>query len=65
MKKVIGFQLTNRNHELPNGLWSFNVFKTLRETADYYRSHRSELRNRGFFISIVREGDIEEPIYIH
>ena len=65
MKKVIGYQIVNKKCEVPDGLWDFQIFKTLLEAFRYYTANRSKLKGKGFFISIIREGDIEKPIYIH
>lgn len=62
-KKVIGYQITNEKQDIPNGLFSFQIFKTAEEAYTYANSHN--LRNyKGWFIQQVREGDIEKPTYI-
>ena len=76
-KKVIGYQITNDKQEIPNGLFSFQIFKTAEEAFKYAREHKlnkelkpedcwfKELIPEGcWFIQQVREGDIENPTYI-
>lgn len=65
-KKVIGYQIVGKNHELPNGLFSFQIFGTPREAYSYWRHNCLKFgRLPKFHITAVREGDIENPIYIH
>ena len=67
-KKVIGYQITNTQDEIPNGLFSFQIFKTAVQAFDYLYEHRL---NKGlsasqcWFIKEYYEGDIEEPTYIY
>jgi len=66
-KKVIGYQITNAKQDTPEGLYSFQIFKTAEQAFEYAREY--EL-NKGlkpedcWFIQQIREGDIEEPTYI-
>lgn len=66
-KKVIGYQITNDKQEIPNGLFSFQVFKTAEQAFNYLREHKL---NKGvpaeqcWFVKEYYEGDIEEPTYI-
>ena len=66
-KKVIGYRITNANQDIPNSLFSFQIFKTAEEAFKYAREY--EL-NKGlkpedcWFIQQVHEGDIENPTYI-
>lgn len=66
-KKVIGYQITNMQHEVPEGLFSFQIFKTAEQAFNYAREHKL---NKGlpaeqcWFVQQVHEGDIEEPTYI-
>jgi len=66
-KKVIGYQITNAKQDIPNGLFSFQIFKTAEQAFNYAREHKL---NKGlpaeqcWFIQQIREGDIEEPTYI-
>jgi len=66
MKKVIGYQIVGKNCELPDGLFSFQIFKTAKEAYKYWRNNcftfGSPLK---FHITQIREGDIENPIYLH
>jgi hypothetical protein len=66
-KKVIGYQITNQNQDIPVGLYSFQLFKTAEDAFRYLREH--EL-NKGlpasqcWFVKEYYEGDIENPTYI-
>ena len=66
-KKVIGYQITNSEENIPEGLYSFQVFKT---SEDAFRYLRVNALNRGlpvekcWFVKEYYEGDIEEPTYI-
>lgn len=65
--KVIGYQITNLNQDIPVGLYSFQLFKTAEQAFDYLREHKL---NKGlsasqcWFVKENYEGDIEEPSYI-
>lgn len=65
--KVIGYQITNLNQDIPVGLYSFQLFKTAEQAFDYLREHKL---NKGlsasqcWFVKEYYEGDIEEPSYI-
>ena len=61
-KKVIGYQITNTQDEIPNGLFSFQIFKTAEQAYKYAREHLTH--EKYFFVQQIREGDIEEPTYI-
>lgn len=66
-KKVIGYQITNDKQEIPNGLFSFQIFKTADEAFDYAMFHKLNKdlpTEQCWFIQEIREGDIEEPTYI-
>ena len=66
-KKVIGYQITNMQHEVPEGLFSFQIFKTTTQAYKYAREHGLKgglSTDKGWFIQQIREGDIEEPTYI-
>ena len=66
-KKVIGYQITNIQDEIPEGLFSFQIFNTAEQAHKYAEKHglkRSINPDKGWFIQQVREGDIEEPTYI-
>lgn len=66
-KKVIGYQITNDKQEIPNGLFSFQIFKTAEQAFKYAREHKLNKglpAEQGWFIQQVHEGDIEEPTYI-
>ena len=62
--KVIGYQITNLNQDIPVGLYSFQLFKTSEQAFDYLREHKL---NKGlsasqcWFVKEYYEGDIEEP----
>ena len=66
-KKVIGYQITNQNQDIPVGLYSFQLFKTAEQAFNYLREHKL---NKGlpaskcWFVKEYYEGDIEEPTYI-
>jgi hypothetical protein len=66
-KKVIGYQIVNAEENIPNGLYSFQVFKTAEDAFRYLREHAL---NKGvppeqcWFVKEYYEGDIEEPTYI-
>lgn len=64
---VIGYQITTKEHELPDGLFSFQLFRTANDAYKYfYQNHlpaRSEKGNP-FFVIQVQEGQIENPTYI-
>ena len=66
-KKVIGYQITNGKQDIPNGLYSFQVFKTAEQAFNYLREHKL---NQGltpedsWFVKEYYEGDIEEPSYV-
>ena len=66
-KKILGYQIVNAEGNIPEGLYSFQVFKTAEDAFRYLREH--EL-NRGvpieqcWFVQEYYEGDIEEPTYI-
>ena len=65
--KVIGYQITNQNQDIPVGLYSFQLFKTAEQAFNYLREHKL---NKGlpasqcWFVKEYYEGDIEEPSYI-
>ena len=65
--KVIGYQITNQNQDIPVGLYSFQLFKTAEQAFNYLREHKL---NKGlpasqcWFVKEYYEGDIEEPTYI-
>ena len=66
-KKVLGYQIVNAEGNIPDGLYSFQVFKAAEDAFRYLREH--EL-NRGvpieqcWFVQEYYEGDIEDPTYI-
>ena len=60
-RKIIGYQITNTQDEIPEGLFSFQIFKTSEQAFNYAREH---LTDKYWFIRQIREGDIEEPTYI-
>ena len=62
-KKVIGYQIKNENNEVPNGLFSFQVFRTIGEAYGYCRENNVDVNE--FFISQVRENDIEDMSYVY
>ena len=66
-KKVIGYQITNAKQEIPDGLYSFQIFKTAEQAFEYVREHKLKKGIKPedcWFIQQVREDDIEKPIYI-
>lgn len=63
-KKVIGYQINNAEQGIPNGLYSFQLFKTAEQAYRYARKHKLFEDGRGWFIQQYRDGDIEEPTYI-
>ena len=66
-KKVIGYRITNDKQEIPNGLFSFQIFKTAEEAFKYAREYKLNecLKPEDcWFIQQVHEGDIETPTYI-
>mgnify|MGYP003515170281 CR=1 FL=1 len=66
-KKVIGYQITNMQHEVPEGLFSFQIFKTTTQAYKYAREHGLKgglSTDKGWFVQQIREGDIENPTYI-
>ena len=64
---VIGYQITTKEHELPEGLSSFQLFRTAEDAYKYFRQNhlpaRSEKGNP-FFVIQIQEGQIENPTYI-
>ena len=62
-KNIIGYQLTNAKHELPKGLFSFQIFRNAGNAYKYARQHESELPDKSF-MQAVWSGDIENPTYI-
>ena len=65
IKKIIGYQITNDKQEIPNGLFSFQIFKTTTQAYKYARAIGiNDLCDDGWFIQQVHEGDIENPTYI-
>ena len=61
-RKIVGYQITNKNCDVPDGLWSFQIFKTAEQAYKYAREHLTH--EKYFFVQQIREGDIEEPTYI-
>lgn len=65
--KVIGYQITNLNQDIPFGLHTYQLFKTAEQAFNYLREHKL---NKGlsasqcWFVKEYYEGDIEEPTYI-
>ena len=57
-RKLIGYQI-DFGEVLPEGLWSFDVFRTKQDAIDYM----DETGNRGIVVEIY-EGDVEEPTFI-
>lgn len=60
---IIGYQLTNAKHELPKGLFSFQIFRDKGNAYKYARQHESELPD-GCFVQIIWSGCIGNPTYI-
>ena len=66
-KKVIGYHITNMQHEVPEGLFSFQIFKTTAQAYKYAREHGLKggiSTDKGWFVQQVHESDIENPTYI-
>ena len=61
-RKIVGYQITNTQDEIPEGLFSFQIFKTAEQAFKYAQEHLKP--EKYWFIQIIREGDIEEPTYI-
>lgn len=65
--KVIGYQITNLNQDIPFGLHTYQLFKTAEQAFNYLRENKL---NKGlpasqyWFVKEYYEGDIEEPTYI-
>ena len=63
--KVIGYQITNLNQDIPFGLHTYQLFKTAEQAFNYLREHKL---NKGlpasqcWFVKEYYEGDIEEPL---
>ena len=62
-KHIIGYQITNSKHELPNGLFSFQIFKEIGEAYRYARKNEKEMP-KNCYIAVVWSGDIGNPTYI-
>ena len=62
-KHIIGYQITNSKHELPNGLFSFQIFRSHGIAYKYARQHEDELPKNAF-VQIVWSGDLQDPTYI-
>ena len=64
-KKIIGYQIVSKNEpEMPEGLWSFEIFVALEDAREYLETEvRPEERDKYTIISI-REDDIEDPYFI-
>ena len=66
-RKIVGYQITNKKCDVPEGLWSFQLFRDIRNAYKYCREHGlkgGKGTNGTWFIQVIREGDIEEPTYI-
>jgi hypothetical protein len=66
-KKVIGYQITNLNQDIPYGLYSFQLFKTAEDAFRYLRENKLNkglLASQCWFVKEYYEGDIEDPTYI-
>lgn len=60
LRKIIGYQITNGN-DVPNGLWSFQVFRTKKKAENYFKKYNLQ---DDWTIQVVRDGDVEEPTFI-
>lgn len=62
-KKCVGYQIQNKENETPNGLFSFQVFRTLKSAYNYCKEN--DVNTQEFFISKVYENEIENITYLN
>ena len=62
-KKCVGYQIQNKENETPNGLFSFQVFRTLKSAYNYCKEN--DVNTQEFFISKVYENEIEGITYLN
>lgn len=62
-KKCVGYQIQNKKNETPNGLFSFQVFRTLKSAYNYCKEN--DVNTQEFFISKVYENEIENITYLN
>ena len=61
-RKIIGYQITNAEHDVPRGLYSFQLFRTSTSAFKYLNYNLRDAK--GWFIEPIYEGGIEKPSYI-
>ena len=60
MKKIIGFQIVDRDKNMPDEFYSFEVFVNI---ADVIKELQ-QLQNKKWLIEPIFEEDIEDPTFI-
>lgn len=60
MKIIVGFQIVDKNKNIPEGFYSFEVFVHMDDVVDELQ----QLQNKKWLIEPIFEGDIENPTFI-
>lgn len=60
MKIIVGFQIVDKNKNIPEGFYSFEVFVHIDDVVDELQ----QLQNKKWLIEPIFEGDIENPTFI-
>jgi hypothetical protein len=60
LKKIIGFQIVDKDKNIPEEFYSFEVFVSIEDVIRELES----LYDKKWLIEPIFEGDIEEPTFI-
>jgi hypothetical protein len=60
MKKVIGFQIVDKDKNIPYGFYSFEIFVDIAVVI----KELEILQDKKWLLEPIFEGDIEEPTFI-
>jgi hypothetical protein len=64
--KIIGYQITNKNNEIPLGLFSFQIFKTPNKAHNFLKgiATNDTMIAYEWYLLPILDGDIFEPTFI-
>ena len=60
MKRIIGFQIVDKDKNIPDEFYSFEVFVNIDDVI----KELQHLQNKKWLIEPIFEGDIEDPTFI-
>ena len=60
MKKIIGFQIVDKDKNIPEQFYSFEVFVGIDDVV----KELENLQDKRWLIEPIFEGDVEEPTFI-